>query len=55
MHIPVKGPDAPVQVAEPVAVESANPSEAEADLGQEMVTRRTLTIDRFLLSTCPIA
>ena len=46
-HIPVEGPDSPVQVAEPVAVESANPSEVEADLGEEMVTRRTLTIDRF--------
>lgn len=47
-HIPVEGPDAPVQVVEPVAVESANPSEAEADLGEEMVTRRTLTSYRFL-------
>ena len=44
-HIPVEGPYSLVQVAEPVAVESANPSEAEADLGEEMVTRRTLTID----------
>ena len=54
-HIPVEGPDAPVQVAEPMAAESANPSKAEADLGEEMVTRRTLNIDRFLLSTCPVA
>ena len=44
-HIPVEGLDALVQVAELVAAESANPSEVKADLGEEMVTRRTLTID----------
>ena len=54
-HIPVEGLDASVQVAEPVIAKSANPSKAEANLGEEMVTRRTLTINQFLLGTCPAA
>ena len=49
--IPVEGPDTPIQVAELVAAKPANPSEVEADLGKEMVTRRTLTSYRFLPST----
>ena len=54
-HIPVEGPDASVQVAEPVTAKPANPSEAEANLGEETVTRHTLTINRFLLSTRLVA
>ena len=53
--IPVEGLDTPIQVAELVAAEPANPSEVKADLGEEMVTKRTLTIYRFLPGTHPAA
>ena len=49
--IPIEGPDTSIQVAELVVAKPANPSEVEADLGEEMVTRRTLTSYRFLPST----
>ena len=54
-HIPVEGPDAPIQVAELVTAEPTNPSKAKANLGEEMVTRCTLTVDQFLPDTRPTA
>lgn len=54
-HVPVEEPEAPVQAAEPAAVESVNSSETEANQGEEMVTKQTMTIDRFLLGTHPMA
>ena len=54
-YIPVEVPDALVQEAEPIAVESVHSLEAEANLGEEMVTKCTLSIDRFLLGAHPAA
>lgn len=48
VHVPVEEPEAQVPAAEPVAAKSVNLSGAEANLEEEMVTRRTLTIDWFL-------
>ena len=43
-----------VQVAEPAAAESVHSSGAESDPGEdEMVTRRVMTIDRFMLGARP--
>lgn len=53
-HIPIKGPDTPIQVTEPVAAVPVH-SLTEADLGEEMVTRRNLSVDWFLPSACPAA
>ena len=50
-HIPVEGPDASTQATEPGAVDPTHSLEATVDLGEEMVTRWALTVDRFLLST----
>ena len=47
-------PDTPVefkalvQEAKQVATESINSFETESDRGEDMVTRRTMTIDRFV-------
>ena len=49
---PVK-PEALVQVAKPAMAESVNSSGAESDPGDEMVTRRTMTIGRFVPNARP--
>ena len=54
-HVLVKEPEALVQVAELVPIELVNSSDAEATQGEEMVKRRTMTIDRFLLGIRPMA
>ena len=43
-------PEAPIQETEQVAVEFVN-SETESDRDEDMVTRKTMTIDRFVPST----
>ena len=48
-HIPIERPNTPAQVAEAAIAEPANP-EAEANL-EDMVMRRTLSIDHFLPNT----
>ena len=56
VHRPVERPEdpAPIQVAEPAAAESVNSSRVESDPGEdEIVTRRAMTIDRFVSGTCP--
>ena len=54
VHIPIGEPKAPVQIAKPAAAESVNSSEAESDPGEdEMVTRQTMTIGRFMPSAWP--
>ena len=55
VHVPVGEPDAQVQVVEPTAAKSVNSLEAEAGQSEEMVTRRTMIVDRFLLDTRPAA
>ena len=45
--------EALVQVVEPAAAESVNSSGAESDTGDEMVTRRMMTISRFVPGTRP--
>lgn len=45
VHIPVEELEAPARIAKPIAAESINSSEAEADQGEEMVTKQTMTID----------
>ena len=52
VHVPVKL-EALVQVVEPTATESANSLGAEFDPGDEMVTRRTITIGRFVPDARP--
>ena len=49
VHVPVEPealiePEAPVQVAESTEVESVNSSGTEVDSGDEMVTRKMMTI-----------
>lgn len=51
VHVPVGEPEAPVQVAEPAVDGSVNSSKVEANQGNEMATKRTMTIDRFLPGT----
>ena len=48
VHVPVEELKAQVPTAEQVVAESVNSSEVEVGLEEEMVTRRTLTIDWFL-------
>ena len=45
--------EALVQVVEPAVVESVNSSGAESDIGDEMVTRQTMTIGHFVPGTRP--
>ena len=55
VHRPIKRPQdpAPVQVAEPATTKSVNSLEAESNTGEdEIVSRRAMTIDRFLPDTC---
>ena len=47
--IPLVESKALVQEAKQVATESINSFETESDRGEDMVTRRTMTIDRFVL------
>ena len=54
-HVLVKEPEAPVQVAELVPIELVNSSDAKATQGEEMVKRRTMTIDQFLPGIRPTA
>ena len=55
VHIPVEKPEAPAWIAEPATTDLVNSIEAEADQGAETVTKRTMTINRFLPSTHPAA
>ena len=48
-HTPVK-PEAPIQETEQVAIEFVN-SETESDRDEDMVTRKTMTIDHFMPSS----
>ena len=51
-HKPVKEPRAEAQPADQAEVESVNSSEAKTEQSEgEMVTKRTMTIDRILLGT----
>ena len=43
-------PEAPIQEAEEATVESVSSSETESNQGHDMVTRRTMTINRFVPS-----
>ena len=54
-HNLVEGPDTSIQEAEPIAVKPVHSLEVEANLGEKMVTRHTLSIDRFLLGAYPTA
>nr|POF03418.1 hypothetical protein CFP56_76568 [Quercus suber] len=47
-HIPIEESDAPAHVTKLVASDMTHPLEATVDLGEDMVTRRALTIDQFL-------
>ena len=51
VHVLVEEQGAPAWVAEPAVAESVNSSGAGTDQDEEMVTKRTMTIDRFLLGT----
>ena len=53
-HIPVEGPDA-VQATELEAAEPTHSLEATANLGEEIVTRCTPTVDWFLPGACSVA
>ena len=56
VHKPVKEAGAAVQLAEQVEVESINSFEVEADQEKgNMVTRRTMTMERFIPSARPLA
>ena len=48
-------PKALVQEAKETAVESVSSSKTESDQGHDMVTRRTMTISRFMPGARPIA
>lgn len=49
VHMPVEEPEALVQVTEPTTAKFVQSSGVEYDLGEEeMVTRRALTVDRFV-------
>ena len=54
VHVYVREPEASVQVVKPAVAESVNSSEAEANQSEEMVTRRTMIVDRFLPDTRPV-
>ena len=51
--MPIGEPEAPIQVVQPAAAELVNSLEAKAGQFEEMVTKCTMTIDRFLPSTHP--
>ena len=54
-HRPVEEPRAEAQPTDQAEVESVNSSEAKTEQSEgEMVTKRTITIDRILLGTGPI-
>ena len=49
VHVPIKEPEALVQVIEPTTAESIQSSGAEFDSGEEeMVIKGALTVDRFM-------
>ena len=50
VDVPVEKLEAPVQVTELTSAESVHSSRVESDSGEENVTRRALTIDRFVPS-----
>ena len=51
-HRPIEEPRAEAQPADQAEVESVNSSEAKTEQSEgEMVTKRTMTIDRILLGT----
>ena len=52
----VKEPRAEAQPADQAATESVNSSKVETEQGEgEMVTKRTMTINRFLPGACSVA
>ena len=54
VHRPVGEPEAQVQLSEQVATESINSFKKEVDkCEEEMVSKRTLTLDRFLPGARP--
>ena len=53
-HAPVE-PKAPVQEAKQVVAESTNSSETKSDYNEDMVTRKTMAIDRFVPGARQIA
>ena len=58
VHVPVEPkapvePQAPIQAVEEVATESTSSSGTESDQGHDMVTRRKMTISRFMLGARP--
>ena len=56
VHRPIEEPQVQVQPIKQVASKSINSSEAEANQGEgKMVVKRTTTLNRFLLSACPVA
>ena len=48
-------PEAPIQVTKETTVESVSSLEIESDQGHDMVTRRTMTINRFVPDAQPTA
>ena len=48
-------PKAPIQEAEEATVESVSSSETESNQGHDMVTRRMMTISRFVPGAQPTA
>ena len=48
-------PEAPIRVTEEAIVESISSSETESDQGHDMVTRRSMTISRFVPDARPTA
>ena len=48
-------PEAPVQEAEHAAAESSDSSRMHSVFGEEMVTRKTLTVSHFIPSARPVA
>ena len=54
VHVLIGELEAPVQVAELAVAELINSSEAEGDQNEEMVTKRAMTDDQFLLGSATI-
>ena len=56
IHRPVKEPQAQVQTAEQAVAQLVNSSKVDTNQGEdEMVVKRSRTLNRFLPSTCPAA
>ena len=55
VHVPVEEQGVLAQAAEPAVAESVNSFGVGANQDEEMVTKQTMTIDRFLPDTRPTA